>query len=119
MCGGVVLFVGRVRPDRRGKGRVVALEYEADLRMAGPALLALEREARRRFAVRRVVLAHRVGRLAVGTPSVLVGVAAPHRRSAFGAARFLIDRLKRDVPIWKTERTRAAPRRRRGPNAPG
>lgn len=108
--GGVVVFVGRVRPDRVGPARVAALEYEADPRMAPAALRTLECEARRRFDVRDVVLAHRVGVLPVGTPSVIVGVAAAHRRAAFDAARFLIDRLKRDVPIWKTDRTRAVAR---------
>jgi len=104
--GAVVVFVGRVRPDRHGRTRVVALEYEADLRMAPTALRALEREARRRFPVREVVLAHRIGVLPVGTPSVIVGIAAAHRRAAFEAARFVIERVKRDVPIWKTDRTR-------------
>ena len=112
--GAVVVFVGRVRPDRVGRRRVVALEYEADARMAPDALRALEREARERFVVREVVLAHRIGVLPVGTPSVLVGVAAAHRRAAFDAARFLIERVKREVPIWKTDRTRVdAPTRRR------
>jgi molybdopterin synthase catalytic subunit len=102
--GGVVLFVGRVRPDRSGNRRVVALDYEADRKLALAQLRKLEKEARRRFGARRVFVIHRVGRLRVGIPSVMIGVAAPHRAEAFAAARFLIEELKREVPIWKSDR---------------
>jgi len=102
--GGAVLFAGRVRPDPLRGRAIAALEYEADEGMAVPALQALEREARRRFGARRVVLWHRLGRVPVGAPSVIVGVAAPHRAEAFAAARFLIDALKERVPIWKAAR---------------
>jgi molybdopterin synthase catalytic subunit len=114
--GGVVLFVGRVRPDRAPRGTVAALEYEADPRLARAALRALERSARRRYGARRIVLWHRVGVLRVGTPSVIVGVAAPHRAAAFRAARWLIAALKRSAPIWKMERARSARRRPRPPS---
>jgi molybdopterin synthase catalytic subunit len=121
--GGVVLFSGRVRPERRGGRRVTALDYEVHL---GPALAALERldiEARKRFGVDRTVLWHRVGRVPANETSVIVGAAAGHRAPAFDAARFLIDRLKETVPIWKVERgprarrPRPRPRRRRGRSA--
>jgi molybdopterin synthase catalytic subunit len=115
-AGGVVVFVGRVRPDRSAAGPVVALEYEAH----GPPALArmreLEVEARRRYGARRVVLWHRVGRLRVGEVSVLAGAACPHRAEAFAAARFLIEELKVVVPIWKTERARPARRPRPRPS---
>ncbi|HEV2429657.1 MAG TPA: molybdenum cofactor biosynthesis protein MoaE [Thermoplasmata archaeon] len=113
--GGVVVFVGRVRPDRVGGRRVRALDYEADPRMALEALRRLERGVRRRFGARIVVAEHRLGRVPVGEASVIVGAAAPHRAQAFSAARYLIDRLKREVPIWKMERGRPARRRRRRP----
>jgi molybdopterin synthase catalytic subunit len=116
--GGVVLFAGRVRPDPAPGGAISALRYEADVAMARTSLERLEREARSRFGARRVVLWHRLGLLSVGEISVLVGVATPHRREAFAAARYLIDALKRVSPIWKTEpgrssRRRPAPRARR------
>ena len=121
-AGGVVVFVGRVRPDRTLRGRVSALEYEADRKLALRQLEALEREAVWRFGARKVRIEHRVGLLPVGTPSVILGVAAPHRSAAFQAARFLIERLKVDVPIWKTDRwgrvsptRRASPKRRKRP----
>jgi molybdopterin synthase catalytic subunit len=110
--GGVAVFAGRVRPDRVGRGRVVALEYEAHRILALRALTALERTARRRFGAERVVLWHRLGDVPVDEISVIVGAATGHRAAAFAAARYLIERLKAEVPIWKTERARPARRRR-------
>lgn len=117
--GGVALFVGRVRPDRAEGRTVSALLYEADVRMAKRALARLEATARARFRARRVLLWHRLGVLPVGTPSVLIGVAAPHRAEAFAACRYLIDGLKASVPIWKTDRARPARPRRRRRGRPG
>jgi len=114
--GGVVLFAGRVRPDRVGGRPIAALEYEADGPVAVRVLEGLERTARSRYEVRRVVLWHRLGRVPVGAPSVIVGVAAPHRAAAFEAARFLIDALKERAPIWKSATARPG-RRRRAPRA--
>lgn len=102
--GGVVLFVGRVRSDRRAKGSVRALLYEADEAMATGRLEQLAGRARSRFGARRVVVWHRVGELPVGEISVLVGVAAAHRADAFAAARHLIDSVKREAAIWKLDR---------------
>ncbi|HEV2317181.1 MAG TPA: molybdenum cofactor biosynthesis protein MoaE [Thermoplasmata archaeon] len=117
--GGVALFVGRVRPDRVRNGRVRALLYEADRIPAERELARIERLARDRFGATRVVLWHRVGELAVGEPSVIVGAATGHRAEAFTAARWLIERLKREVPIWKTDVVRPGRRRprRRAPRA--
>jgi molybdopterin synthase catalytic subunit len=116
--GGVVLFAGRVRPDRSGGTRVGALDYEVDTVPALRMLAELDRAVRRAFPVGRTVLWHRVGRVPAGEVSVIVGVACAHRAPAFAAARFLIDRLKRTVPIWKTERGRPARRPRRRPPPP-
>ena len=114
-AGGVTVFAGRVRPDRTAGGRVEALYYEAHVGPALRDLRALERDARRRFGLTGAVLWHRLGTLPVGTASVIVGAAAPHRDAAFRAARYLIDRLKSEVPIWKTDRARPARRRPRRP----
>jgi molybdopterin synthase catalytic subunit len=111
--GGVVVFVGRVRPDRARRSVVRALWYEADERMARPHLLSLVSVAKRLHKARRVVLWHRLGEIAVGEISVVVGAAAEHRDEAFGAARFLIEGVKHDVPIWKTDRLQPVPRARR------
>jgi molybdopterin synthase catalytic subunit len=118
--GGVVLFAGRVRADPTPQGPVLALVYEAHTAPALAALRALEVEARRRFGAGRTVAWHRVGRVPVGEVAVIVGAACGHRSEAFAATRFLIDRLKRTVPVWKEERARSGrpPRRpRRRPPA--
>ncbi len=117
--GGVALFAGRVRPDRTRAGRVWALFYEAHEPLATRRLRELERTARRRFGAGRVVLWHRIGRLRVGEVAVIVGAACPHRDAAFEAARYLIEQLKVEVPIWKTDRARPARRRRPRPSRPG
>ena len=126
--GGVVVFVGRVRPDRSEHGTVAALWYEADERMASQLLHSLVERARRRFQARRVVLWHRLGKIGVGEVSVIVGVAAGHRAEAFQGARFLIEGVKQRVPIWKSDWSVGAPRsvrsrtartkRGRGPSKP-
>jgi molybdopterin synthase catalytic subunit len=114
--GGVAVFIGRVRPDRDRMGSVVALVYEADRRPALRALQHLEAEAYRKFGAARVVAWHRTGRVRVGEPAVIVGAACGHRAEAFAAARFLIDELKRTVPIWKEVRARRGRPRRRRPS---
>lgn len=112
--GGVVVFAGRVRPDRRRGSSVVALDYEVDVAPALTQLRAIERAARRRFGAGGLVLWHRLGRVRVGEIAVVAGACCAHRAEAFDAARYLIDELKATVPIWKAERGRPArPRRSR------
>ncbi|HTP55766.1 MAG TPA: molybdenum cofactor biosynthesis protein MoaE [Thermoplasmata archaeon] len=113
--GGVTVFVGRVRPDATAGGRVVALDYEADPPLARRRLAEIEAIARRRYGASRTVLWHRLGRVPVDETSVIAGAACGHRAAAFAAARFLIEELKRSVPIWKRERARPARRPRRRP----
>jgi molybdopterin synthase catalytic subunit len=79
------------------------MEYEAYPEMAAKKLAELEAEARRRWPLIEVVLAHRVGRLELGDVSVVVAVSCPHRGDSFDACRWLIDTLKDVVPIWKRE----------------
>jgi molybdopterin synthase catalytic subunit len=102
-AGAVVLFLGTVRDhsaDRRG---VVALEYEAYAGVVEKSIWAVVGEARNRWSLLAVAVAHRTGRLAVGEASVGVAAAAAHRLEAFEAARYLIDELKQRAPIWKKE----------------
>ncbi len=115
--GGVAMFVGRVRPDRADGRTVTSLVYEVDTVPALARLRAIEREARRRFGAERTVLWHRVGRVGVEGISVIAGAASGHRTEAFAAARYLIEELKRTVPLWKevTARPSRRPPRRRGP----
>ncbi|HYA58577.1 MAG TPA: molybdenum cofactor biosynthesis protein MoaE [Thermoplasmata archaeon] len=104
--GAVTVFVGRVRPDPSPQGRVEALDYEADLEPALRRLRAIEARAHEHFGAGRTVLWHRIGRVPAGEVAVIAGAAAGHRAEAFRAARYLIEELKRTVPIWKTERSR-------------
>lgn len=100
--GAVALFVGTVRDSNLGR-RVICLEYHAYEEMALTEMARLEADALRQFDVSGVAMVHRTGRLAIGEISVALAVAAPHRDDAFRACRFLIDTLKRTVPIWKKE----------------
>jgi len=103
-CGATVCFTGSTREENRGK-RVVRLEYEAFEKMTGPEMQRIfERcRAEQQGARLRMLVAHRVGVVEVGEPSVVIAVASPHRAQAFAAARFLIDELKRTLPVWKKE----------------
>lgn len=102
-AGAVCTFLGTVR-EMTGEHRTVAMEYEAYPEMARKELEKLEAEARRRWPLIEVVLAHRIGRLELGDVSVVVAVSTPHRGDSFDACRWLIDTLKESVPIWKRER---------------
>jgi molybdopterin synthase catalytic subunit len=101
-AGAVVVFDGIVRNNTRGR-RTLHLDYESYEAMALSQMQALARDAQQRFGVRRVALVHRLGRLQVGETSVLIVVASAHRALAFDACRWIIDTLKKTVPIWKKE----------------
>jgi molybdopterin synthase catalytic subunit len=100
--GAAVVFEGIVRDHTRNR-RTLHLEYEAYEPMAIKQLHVLAEQARARFAVRGVSIIHRLGRLQIGETSVLIVVASEHRAAAFEACRWLIDTLKKTVPIWKKE----------------
>jgi molybdopterin synthase catalytic subunit len=101
-AGAVVLFLGTVREMTQGR-RTIALNYEAYQEMAAAKMEELHQEACRRWPVTKAHIVHRLGYLELGEVSVAVAVSCPHRADAFDAARFLIDRLKEIVPIWKQE----------------
>src|SRR5215470_7343920 len=100
--GAVVVFDGIVRNNTRGR-RTLYLIYEAYAEMALKQMCTLAQEATQRFTIRDVLLVHRLGKLEVGETSVLIAVASAHRPAAFDACRWLIDTLKKTVPIWKKE----------------
>jgi molybdopterin synthase catalytic subunit len=100
--GAVCVFDGIVRDNSRGR-KTLHLDYEAYREMALAQMKALAEEAIAKFSVRDVAVVHRLGRLHVGETSVLVAVASAHRGAAFEACRWLIDTLKKTVPIWKKE----------------
>ncbi len=100
--GAVCVFDGIVRDNTRGR-RTLHLDYEAYREMALEQMRGLAAEAVAKFGVRDVAVVHRLGRLVVGETSVLIVVASAHRGAAFDACRWLIDTLKKTVPIWKKE----------------
>ena len=101
-CGAEVLFVGTTR-QWTGDQETHFLEYDGYEEMALKMLASLEAQARARWDIREVAMAHRLGRVDIGQASVAVAVGAAHRAAAFEAARWLIDQLKEQVPIWKCE----------------
>ncbi len=100
--GAVLVFEGVVRNQTRGR-KTLYLDYEAYEEMALQQMEALGVQALRQFQIRDVAIVHRLGRLEIGETSVLIAVASAHRAAAFDSCRWLIDALKRTVPIWKKE----------------
>ena len=100
--GAAIVFEGVVRNHTRGR-QTLYLDYEAYEEMALKQMEELAAQALEQFKVRDVLIVHRLGRLEVGETSVLIVVASGHRGVAFDASRWLIDTLKRKVPIWKKE----------------
>lgn len=101
-AGAVATFVGTTR--RSSRGRVVShLEYEAYEGMAEQTMAGLADELKRRHELCDVAIHHRVGRVGIGEPSVVIAVSAPHRADALAACKDAIDTLKTSVPLWKKE----------------
>ncbi|MFM8734519.1 MAG: molybdenum cofactor biosynthesis protein MoaE [Pirellulales bacterium] len=117
-AGGNVLFVGTARGVTAG---VVtrSLAYDAHEPLARTLLEALRAEAADRFGLTGCGIAHRLGEIAAGEASVAIAATAPHRREAFAAAEWLMDRIKRDVPIWKCEEHADGRREWQHPDAAG
>ncbi|RMF63371.1 MAG: molybdenum cofactor biosynthesis protein MoaE [Bacteroidetes bacterium] len=101
-AGAIDLFLGITRRWTEDV-ETVELAYEAYVPMALNEMARLVEEARARWPVERVCFWHRLGVVPSAEASVLIGVATPHRADAFAACRYLIDRLKQEVPIWKRE----------------
>jgi molybdopterin synthase catalytic subunit len=101
-CGAVVVFEGRVRADSRGR-RVVGLTYDAYGPLARRRLEAILGEIEEGLPGVRLAVAHRLGWVPAGERTVVIAAAAPHRADAYAASRRALERLKREVPIWKRE----------------
>jgi molybdopterin synthase catalytic subunit len=100
--GAVVTFDGFVRNESHGR-RTNYLEYESYSLMALQKMREIGQSMHEKFAIHRIAIVHRLGRLEIGETSVFIAVSAPHRGPAFDACRFAIDTLKKTVPIWKKE----------------
>ncbi len=101
-AGAIATFLGITR-DRNDGRRVIRLEYEAYAEMAIAEMRKIGAEAQRRWPIEKIAIVHRVGVVPIGAASVVIAVSAAHRRPAFEACHFAIDRLKEVVPIWKKE----------------
>ena len=101
-CGAVASFVGFVRDHDHGR-RVLKLHYECYRSMAEKMLEDLVLETKRRWPVDEVRILHRIGTLEVGEAAVAITVSSAHRAEAFEACRFVIEEIKKRVPIWKKE----------------
>jgi len=101
-CGASAVFLGCVRNLNDGRP-VTGIEYSAYRSMAEREMTTIVREADRKFGVSRVVIEHRLGSLGLGDVSVAIVAAHPHRGPALDAMRYVIEQLKRRVPIWKRE----------------
>lgn len=100
--GAVVTFEGIVRNHAEGLS-VRFLEYESYEDMATEQLNLIAEEVQARWGLTRVAMVHRVGRLEIGDLAVVVAVGSAHRKEAFEACHYIIDRIKETVPIWKKE----------------
>jgi molybdopterin synthase catalytic subunit len=101
-AGGIDVFIGTVRDNTKGKN-VVALEFEAYESMAVKELQKIINDARAKWPVRKIAVSHAIGRKEIGELAVVIAVSAAHRDAAFKACRYVIDTLKKTVPIWKKE----------------
>ena len=115
--GGVATFLGLVRDHHAGHS-VIELEYEAYGPMAEAECARIVSEAQGRWPV-QVAVQHRVGKLVIGDTAVAIAAAGPHRDEAFEACRYIIEELKRRVPIWKRERYSDGSEAWVDPTAPG
>lgn len=100
--GAVLLFLGTVR-DHNDDRPVRGMRYEAYAAMAARVLAAIAEEAARRLDTHHIAVEHRTGTLAVGDVSVAIAVASPHRAQAYDASRFVIEEIKKRLPVWKEE----------------
>jgi molybdopterin synthase catalytic subunit len=99
-AGAVVVFWGAVRSMEEGR-EITGIEYEAHRAMAEHQMRLVAENAAQKFGVREVFIRHRVGFVPAAQPSVVVRVASGHRGAAFAASQYVMDELKRVVPIWK------------------
>lgn len=101
-CGAAVVFVGRVRNHHEGRD-VTKINYTAYADMVKHEGAAIEAEACAAFDIRNPLIVHRIGLLSVGDISIVVGVASPHRADSFAAAAWIMDEIKKRLPVWKEE----------------
>jgi molybdopterin synthase catalytic subunit len=101
-AGAVTTFIGTVREFTNGK-RTLYLQYEAYVSMAEKKLAQIGEEIKKRWPDARVAITHRIGKLDISDIAVVIAVSTPHRKDAYEANQYAIERIKQIVPIWKKE----------------
>ncbi len=102
-AGAVVIFIGTVR-DQTNDKQVMSIEYECYKEMAESQLLKIEDSAKSKWNLSAISIVHRYGKLSIGDISVIIAVSSPHRATAYEASKYVMDEIKKYVPIWKRER---------------
>ena len=110
-AGAVIDFWGIVRPIEDGR-EIQGIDYDAHCEMAEHQLKRIAEQAAERFKLKLVIVHHRIGFIAVGEPSLFLRVASPHRSEGFRASQWIVDELKKKVPIWKRPRFKVESHRR-------
>lgn len=101
-AGGIGIFIGTVRNKKEDK-KVKYLFYETYPQMAISEMEKIAKHAIKKWGLKKAIIHHREGKLAIGDTAVIIAVSSTHRREAFEACRYIIETLKKDVPIWKKE----------------
>jgi len=101
-AGALVVFIGNVRRTSRGR-QVEYLEYEAYREMALKEFARMGEDVKEKWKIKKLAIVHRTGKIKLGEASVVIAVSSPHRKEAYKASRYVIERLKQSVPIWKKE----------------
>ena len=100
--GAVDIFVGTVRDHFDGR-KVQSIDYHGYSEMAESVLLNIVKKTSEQWPINRIAIQHRLGLLQVKDISVIIAVSSPHRADAFSACRFIIEEIKKDLPVWKKE----------------
>lgn len=101
--GAITLFIGTVR-NYGNKGKILSMTYESYISMAEEKIKSIEEYALKKWNVQKIKIIHRVGNLKVGTNSIVIAVSSAHSRDAYMASKFILKKIKNEVPIWKKEK---------------
>lgn len=100
--GAMILFIGSVRNYGK-KGKVVSMTYESYTSMAEERIKSIEQYVRKKWKIKNIKIIHRIGKLKIGTNSIVIAISSSHSKEAYKASKFILDKIKKEVPIWKKE----------------
>jgi molybdopterin synthase catalytic subunit len=102
-AGAKVLFMGTVR-NFSENGDILGMTYESYMGMAEEKIKNIETNAKKKWGINKIRIVHRIGELTIGDNSIAIAVSTSHSKDAFAACQFILDKVKREVPIWKKEK---------------